>query len=166
MNCVVLALLNTSPVHTPRLFFTLTYDLKSLTFHSVIAILFFKRKGYRPDRNFKRLFVQANQKTAWLIQWKQLTRIYLTIPPEVIEGQEFESEVSFSIWTSIDRKLAQSEMSFSIFCVFYVLMKLYCRLSIPTSQNLTSDFPSELPLVKNSTNQKRAFLFLAFPVFW
>jgi len=57
-------------------------------------------------------------------------------------------------------------MSFSIFSLFNILIKLYYRLSIPKNPNLKSDFSSELSLVRNPTNQKRAFLFFVFRMFW
>ncbi len=49
---------------------------------------------------------------------------------------------------------SQSETSFSILCLFDVLIKLCYRLSMSINANPRSDFPAELPLVKNSTNQK------------
>jgi hypothetical protein len=60
---------------------------------------------------------------------------------------------------------SQSETSFSIFRLFDVLIKLCYGLSMSRNANPRSDFPAELPLVRNATNQKRAFLFLIFSVF-
>jgi len=45
-------------------------------------------------------------------------------------------------------------------------MKLYYRLSIPRNLNLKSNFFFELSLVRNPTNQKRAYLFFVFWIFW
>jgi hypothetical protein len=85
---------------------------------------------------------------------------------EVIDAQESESEVRFSLRVSIGQKLDQSAMSFSIFYLFNFLMKLYHRLSMPKNQNPKSDFLCEFPLVRNLTNQKRPFLFFVFSAFW
>ncbi len=73
---------------------------------------------------------------------------------EVIDAQESESEVRFTLRVSIGQKLDQSAMSFSTFHLFNVLMKLYHRLSMPRNPNLKSDFLCEFPLVRNLTNQK------------
>jgi hypothetical protein len=72
---------------------------------------------------------------------------------QVIDAQESESEVGFSLWVSIGQKLDQSETSFSIFLFFDVLRKVCYRLSVPSNSNPRSDFLSEFPLVRNSTNQ-------------
>ncbi len=92
-----------------------------------------------------------------------------------------QSETSFSIpfserkgYTAVKKCLkfvclsvcpSQSETSFSIFRLFDVLIKLCYGLSMSRNANPRSDFPAELPLVRNATNQKRAFLFLIFSVF-
>ncbi len=60
---------------------------------------------------------------------------------------------------------SQSETSFFIFRLFGVLIKLCYRLSMSRNSNPRSDFPSEFSLVRNSTNQKRAFLFFVFSAF-
>jgi len=84
----------------------------------------------------------------------------------VINVHEFESEVGFSLWPFIGQKLDQSETRFSIFHLFGILIKLCYRLSMSNNSNPRSDFSSELSLVRNLTNQKRALLFFVLSAFW
>jgi len=109
---------------------------------------------------------QTNQKRA---EWKYMETLFIMperASPRVIEDGEFESAVRFSLWLFIGHKFDQSEMSFSNFRLFGVLMKLYYRLSILRNPNLQSDFLSDFSLVTNSTNQKWAFLNSGFSMFW
>ena len=61
---------------------------------------------------------------------------------QVIDTQESESEVGFSLRASIGQKLDQSETNFSIFRLFDVLIKVYYRLSMPRNPNPRQNFPS------------------------
>jgi hypothetical protein len=67
---------------------------------------------------------------------------------EVIDAQESESEVRFSLRVSLGQKLDQSAMSFSTFHLFNILMKLYHRLSMPRNPNRMSNCSSEFSFLK------------------
>jgi hypothetical protein len=68
--------------------------------------------------------------------------------PEVIDAQESESEVRFSLWFPIGQKLDQSEISYSIFRLFGVPMKFCYRLSMSRNPNPMSNYSSEFSFLK------------------
>ncbi len=65
---------------------------------------------------------------------------------EVIDALKSESEVEFSLRASSDHKFDQSELNFSIFRLFDILMKLGYRLSMPRDPN---------PILNSSSRMKR-----------
>jgi hypothetical protein len=82
--------------------------------------------------------------------------------PRVIDAQESESEVRFSLWVFIGQKLDQAEMNFSIFRLFNVLMRLCYRLSMSRNSNPRSDFPPNFHWSETGPIKNELFYFSSF----